>query len=242
MPTKRKPILSPGKPKSNAQYSIRDFKARKKTDNRLSPQKKISYNRFESLAQEELDEDQPDDSSTSSSSTCIIDNTMAAAASSSIVSTTTEVFDIDSITDFPSLSGKMNLNKSREDHSDIIVVGGNRADISKGKRADKNKGATDNDSSPLTPDKTVEKNIYEPPSLRRETETNSTSIASTSGGKLIWVQKPQKLPTRCKQSHRRTRTIYHMSNDSAHTKHLVINPILRRTVNQGKRKALPPKA
>ena len=93
MPPKHKPILSPGKLKPNAQYSIRGFTARKKTDNRASPQKTLSYNRFESLAQEEPDKDQQDDSSTSSSSTSVIDNTVTAAASLSVVSNKTDTFD-----------------------------------------------------------------------------------------------------------------------------------------------------
>lgn len=185
MPPKRKPILSPGKLKPNAQYSIRGFTARKKTDNRASPQKTLSYNRFESLAQEEPDKDQQDDSSTSSSSTSVIDNTVTAAASLSVVSNKTDTFDIDSTVDFPTLKGNLIRNHSREERIDTIIVGGDRSDLPQRKRADENKGVTDDDLYPSTPTNTAKKNTYEPPNLRRETEFTSSSIASTAGSKIV---------------------------------------------------------
>ncbi len=119
----------------------------RKTDNRLSPQKKLSSNQFESLSQEEYAEDPLNDfaSSSSSSSASVIDNTMVAAASLSIKSNTTDTFDIGSMLDFPRLTAKLTKDKSKEEHTlmkeatnaDSIGNDGDDEETSTGDIADK---------------------------------------------------------------------------------------------------------
>jgi hypothetical protein len=74
--------------------------------------------------------------------------------------------------------------RCREERIDTIIVGGDRSDLPQRKRADENKGVTDDDLYPSTPTNTAKKNTYEPPNLRRETEFTSSSIASTAGSKI----------------------------------------------------------